>query len=99
MASPVSKTNRIKPILLSLSRFLMHRVAIKNPMILTRLSDGLVLWTPGLTCSVCSKLILKEDGFSVVLDDNGYLTTMTSFSQTFWMSNSKTSCKGEIEDT
>ncbi len=92
-------------------------------MILTRLSDGLVLWTPGLTCSVCSKLILKEDGntvlfnafitggkdcwgtglvgfgFSVVLDDNGYLTTMTSFSQTFWMSNSKTSCKGEIEDT
>jgi len=39
-------------------------------------------------------------GFYTVLDDNGFMATMmTSFAQTFWTSNSKTSCSGKAQFT
>ncbi len=38
-------------------------------------------------------------GFYTVMDDNGFLATMTSFAQTFWTSNSKTSCSGKVQFT
>jgi hypothetical protein len=58
-----------------------------------------MLFNAFITTRDCWGTGLVGYGFSLILDDNGFIATMTSFSQTFWTSNAKTPCLGKNKPT